>query len=231
MLGFGLGCRKLGCGNLWQKSFITRAMAQKPRLHYFNAPGRAECIRLAFHLGGIEFDDVRFSKEDWPSIKPTVIPSHTVPKLELDGENYFESLAIFAYAGEKAGLFPRDDPVMTMKVWQLIMKCEDLRMSNRLLLRSTPEEMPAVREKQTVMVPEHLRILEAYVKQFQDTKTGHAVTDKLTAADLIIFPIVALWRSDPYKLGYKFDYPSLQKCHDAAIAHPKIQEYLQKQQK
>ena len=32
----------------------------KPKLTYFNAPGRAEASRLALYIAGIEFDDERY---------------------------------------------------------------------------------------------------------------------------------------------------------------------------
>lgn len=35
----------------------------KYSLTYFNAPGRAEAIRLAFSIGKIEFQDVRLDYE------------------------------------------------------------------------------------------------------------------------------------------------------------------------
>jgi glutathione S-transferase len=41
----------------------------KPVLTYFSGPGRAELARLAFEAGGVEYDCVRISPDDWPSIK------------------------------------------------------------------------------------------------------------------------------------------------------------------
>lgn len=39
------------------------------KLFYFNGKGRAEVIRFIFAQTGVEYEDVRFSKEEWPQYK------------------------------------------------------------------------------------------------------------------------------------------------------------------
>ena len=52
------------------------------KLVYFNARGRAELIRWIFAVGGQEFEDVRFEREDWPKFKPDA-PFGQAPYLEI----------------------------------------------------------------------------------------------------------------------------------------------------
>ena len=49
----------------------TVAMAPKVQLLYFDGYGRGEIIRIILNYGGIQFEDKRFSFEEWPKIKPS----------------------------------------------------------------------------------------------------------------------------------------------------------------
>ena len=48
-------------------------MAPKIKLVYFNAEGRAELTRLILAQAGVEYEDVRIKREDWPAMKPSMI--------------------------------------------------------------------------------------------------------------------------------------------------------------
>lgn len=49
---------------------LKREMSQH-KLTYFNIRGLGEGARLIFHQAGVEFEDNRLSREDWPSLKPS----------------------------------------------------------------------------------------------------------------------------------------------------------------
>ena len=61
---------------------------EKPRLIYFQGKGRAEAARLCFALGGIDFDDVRLSKEQWMALKAgeNCPPFGYLPAIVHDGK-------------------------------------------------------------------------------------------------------------------------------------------------
>ena len=52
-------------------------MAPKYKLSYFNLYGRGELTRLIFAAAKVEFEDHRFSFEEWPEIKSSKLPSDT----------------------------------------------------------------------------------------------------------------------------------------------------------
>lgn len=39
------------------------------KLLYFDIPGRAEHIRYIFAYAGVDYEDFRFQKDQWPEIK------------------------------------------------------------------------------------------------------------------------------------------------------------------
>lgn len=52
------------------------------KLSYFNFTARAEPIRFLLSYLNIDFEDIRFEIEQWPSIKPSEIKS------ELENDNH-----------------------------------------------------------------------------------------------------------------------------------------------
>jgi glutathione S-transferase len=82
----------------------------KPRLTYFDAPvSRGEECRLALHIAGVDFEDFRIKREDWPALKPTT-PFGSVPVFEMPGHPPLaHSNAILVLIGRQHGLHPKDD--------------------------------------------------------------------------------------------------------------------------
>lgn len=39
------------------------------KLHYLDGRGSAELARLVFAAAGVNFEDIRYSREDWPNHK------------------------------------------------------------------------------------------------------------------------------------------------------------------
>jgi prostaglandin-H2 D-isomerase / glutathione transferase len=82
----------------------------KPRLIYFDAPvSRGEECRLALHLAGIDFDDVRIPGAEWPPMKAQT-PYGGMPILEIPGKPPLaHANAILVLIGRRHGLHPADD--------------------------------------------------------------------------------------------------------------------------
>eukprot|EP01057_Protomagalhaensia_wolfi_P005801 Protomagalhaensia_wolfi_Nauph_80__5800@NODE_720_length_2069_cov_136_277340_g122_i1_p1_GENE_NODE_720_length_2069_cov_136_277340_g122_i1NODE_720_length_2069_cov_136_277340_g122_i1_p1_ORF_typecomplete_len611_score164_16GST_N/PF02798_20/1_4e07GST_N/PF02798_20/2e03GST_N/PF02798_20/6_1e08GST_C_3/PF14497_6/6_2e06GST_C_3/PF14497_6/4_9e06GST_N_3/PF13417_6/0_011GST_N_3/PF13417_6/6_1e03GST_N_3/PF13417_6/0_00018GST_C_5/PF16865_5/6_8e05GST_C_5/PF16865_5/6_3e03GST_N_4/PF17172_4/0_041GST_N_4/PF17172_4/6_3e03GS len=76
-----------------------------PKLYYYDWPGKAEAIRLAFHLAGIKFDDIRLKDEEVPAMKERS-PNKLVPFMEIGPTLYCESTAMLKMVAEWAGMVP-----------------------------------------------------------------------------------------------------------------------------
>lgn len=76
------------------------------QLIYFNFGGRAESIRLTLHVGGVAFDDVRITEEEFRSSKAEgKYPFGSVPVLIVDDVTYAQSVGILRYVGRLGGMY------------------------------------------------------------------------------------------------------------------------------
>ena len=64
--------------------------------------GRAEAIRILFHIAGVEIENTLFGPDDWPAIKPTT-PLGVVPVMKFEGKTYNQSVSLTRYAAKLAG--------------------------------------------------------------------------------------------------------------------------------
>ncbi|XP_070548519.1 S-crystallin SL11-like [Ptychodera flava] len=77
----------------------------KHRVIYFNARGGAEPSRLVLSAAGVDFEDVRFTREEWEIEKRTgKYPFGQLPCLDTDGEMLSQSRAIARYLANEYGL-------------------------------------------------------------------------------------------------------------------------------
>jgi glutathione S-transferase len=79
------------------------------KLTYFDFDGgRGEPVRIAFHAGGIPFEDNRLSFADFSAMRASARFNY-LPELEIDGAVVTQSNALCRYVGRLAGLYPEDD--------------------------------------------------------------------------------------------------------------------------
>lgn len=118
----------------------------KPKLIYFDAPvSRGEECRLALHLAGIDFEDVRIKPEAWPAMKAQT-PYGGLPILELPGHAPLaHGNAILVLIGRRHGLHPADD-VEAARHEGMMQHVDDLRAVVGPTIRMGEAEKKAARE-------------------------------------------------------------------------------------
>ena len=118
----------------------------KPRLIYFDFAGsRGEECRIALHLAGIDFEDVRIQSKDWPALKAGT-PFGALPVLEMPGKGPLaHSNAILVFIGREHRLHPAD-AFEAARHEALMCAVEDLRHAISPTLRiSDPEQKRTAR--------------------------------------------------------------------------------------
>jgi prostaglandin-H2 D-isomerase / glutathione transferase len=199
----------------------------KPKLYYFDAPvSRGEECRLALHLAGIDFEDVRIKFVDWPAMKEQT-PYGSVPVLELPGRPALaHSNAILVLIGRGHGLHPADD-FEAARHEGMMQHVEDLRAVVGPTLRMGDAEKKAAREALVAgFLPAWARAAERNI-----TAGPFFGGEKIHVVDLKIHMAVR-WFS-----GGKVDhvpatifagYPKLIGVHDAVRDHAGVRAWYAK---
>ena len=199
----------------------------KPRLLYFDAPvSRGEECRLALHLAGVEFEDVRIKGADWPATKPGT-PYGGVPVLELPGQPPLaHSNAILVLVGRRHGLHPSDD-FEAARHEGMMQHVEDLRGVVGPTIRMPDAEKKAARE---AMVG---GFLPAWAGAAERNITGEPFFGgaKLNVVDLKLYMAVRWFIGgavDHIPATVFSDYPRLMRVHDAVRDHPGVTSWYAK---
>ncbi len=191
----------------------------KPKLIYFDAPvSRGEECRIALHLAGIDFEDVRVKRPDWPAVKANA-PFNTVPVLEWPGHPPLgQSNAILTLIGRRHDLHPKDD--FEAARHEAIMEyVEDLRHAITPSLRTKDEvERKAMREALAeTTIPTWAANIE---KQLGEGPWFGGA--KLHVVDLKLFVMTRWLRSgtlDHIPTTVIDGHPKLARLHDAVRDH------------
>ena len=199
----------------------------KPKLTYFDAPvSRGEECRLALHLAGVDFDDLRIKAAAWPAMKAQT-PYGGLPVLELPGHAPLaHANAILVLIGRRYGLHPADDFEAACHEG-MMQHVEDLRAVVGPTLRMGDAEKKAARE--------------ALVAGYLPAWAGHAEKNILGApffggATLQVVDL-KLHMAVRWFSGGKVDhipatifagYPRLIAVHDAVRDHPGVKSWYAK---
>ena len=101
----------------------------EPRLTYLDIESLAEPTRLSFAIGGIAFEDVRWSPQTVAEEREA-LPFGQVPPLTSGGKVYAQSGALLRWAGRQARLYPTD---LSLPVDMVLGALHDIRSTLRPL--------------------------------------------------------------------------------------------------
>ena len=205
----------------------------KLKLIYPDVPfWRAEISRMALFIGGIEFEDLRPSREEITKMRTEgIFPFGQFPVLQVDGKTIAQTGAIARYCGKLSGLYPTENDFYAAKVDEVIDLATDITVKIRpaLIEKDTEKRMEMRSELSETVLPHWLRFMETLLED--NGKTGYFVDDSLTVADL------AAWRLCGWISGGIIDgvpetildtYPLLNTHQNLISNLPKVVEWLEK---
>jgi glutathione S-transferase len=200
------------------------------RLTYFDSPGRAEPVRIALSLGGIEFEDRRLAFPAFAALKAQgAFPLGSVPMLEVDGVPMVQTGAMLRYAARLGGggLYPQD-PMQAFVVDSVIDTLNDTVASalTPSFFEPDPEKKLAMRKAFVEgMLSRALPYLEGLCAR---SEGPFLLGESLSVADLLLGGTVQTYRSgklDGVGPEVLEPYPRLRALGDAYAAHPAIVAY------
>jgi glutathione S-transferase len=196
----------------------------KPKLTYFDAPvSRGEECRLALHLAGIDFEDVRVPFASWAALKPST-PYGAMPVLELPGHAPLaHSNAILTLIGRRHGLHPSED-LEAARHEGLMQYVEELRGVVGPTLRMGDADKQAARE---VIARDYLPVWGANVER-QLGDGPFVAGAKLHVADLKLHMAVRWFASgkvDHIPATIFAPHAKLMRLHDAVRDHDGVRAW------
>ncbi|KAJ3010017.1 cytochrome c oxidase subunit 1 [Thoreauomyces humboldtii] len=206
-------------------------MAPTLKLNYFDMKGRAEPIRLACAIGGVQFEDVRFAREDWNTKFKAQAPFGQVPTMEIDGKVVSQGTPMLRYVAKLAnnGLYPTD-AFDALKVDEYLNVLEDIQSLIWPSFFAEADKKIAARKALVGPDGDMTKMIKALEKAVSASgSNGYSVGGKVTIADLGIYVQMG-WFSSGTLDGFPTDmyavYPKLQAIYDAVNTHPKVSEWV-----
>ncbi|MBK8589749.1 MAG: glutathione S-transferase family protein [Sandaracinaceae bacterium] len=154
------------------------------KLTYFDMDGgRAESIRLAFHIGDIPFEDERWAFPEFGQ-KRSTLRFNALPVMTIDGAQVTQSNALNRYVGRLAGLYPQD-ALQALYCDEALDAVEDI---GHQLGRTFGLKGDAMRDAREALVKGPLTCLLKGLDQLLTRGGGQYFADeRLTVADLKVF--------------------------------------------
>eukprot|EP00826_Nyctotherus_ovalis_P014309 TRINITY_DN1397_c0_g1_i3.p1 TRINITY_DN1397_c0_g1~~TRINITY_DN1397_c0_g1_i3.p1 ORF type:complete len:400 (+),score=162.04 TRINITY_DN1397_c0_g1_i3:231-1430(+) len=194
----------------------------KNKLYYFDGAGRAEMIRMLLKHLKIEFEDVRYKKEEWASVKALgKFELNQLPAFECEtcGLKLCQSDAIMQWLGMKNGMVPRDNEKFYDVLWWTNTVNDVMSACWRLY-------MPVSEEKKKEMEKDlcektAVNCFHAMEERLKKCEGDFLVGKAMTIAE---FYLVAMYRSCLLNDSYKSVKEVMEK-------YPKLKEFIEKKHK
>ncbi|MCX8230385.1 MAG: glutathione S-transferase [Alphaproteobacteria bacterium] len=206
------------------------------RFIYIDFPfWRAEIGRIALHIGGVDFEDLRISRDEFLRAKEngklddgTIVPHRQIPFLTVDGKSIAQTGGISRFCGKLSGLYPADDPVGSALVDQVIDMATDITV---LLGPSNAEEDEEKKKQMRLSLaqgalPKKISCLE---EQLERDDQEWFAGPHMTIADIAAWRLFGWLTSGvinhiPTELLSPF--PNLRRVCRKVEEHPKVSEWV-----
>jgi len=196
---------------------------RKFTLYYLPIRGRAEAPRVILHDCKIQFDDIRFTSDEWKAFKEKEsksgkLPFGQVPLLEHGSFHLVQSNAILRYLGRKLDRYGSTDEERSLAD-QLMDGAEDSRLAyGRLIYTDKVAE-----DKKAAYLTKWRGEMANFQNLLGDRK--YFVNAEFTVADASMYELLDIHnRLFP---GLMEEFPQLKAFHQRVEQRPNVRRYLE----
>lgn len=200
----------------------------KLKLTYFDAPGRAEPIRIALRMAGLPFEDERLKFPEFAERKQRgSLPLGSVPVLEVDGVVITQTSALLRYVSRlgKLELYPQD-PYQALLVDSALDTINDT-LSHALVPSLFERDIDKKLALRAEFVRGPMRLAYGYLESLIKTSGGPFIAGaQLSIADLVLATQILQIESgklDGLSSEHLSEYPRLLALKEAYLADERIQ--------
>ncbi|XP_053402369.1 glutathione S-transferase 1-like [Mercenaria mercenaria] len=154
---------------------------------YFDLRARGELTRYVFSCASKEFEDSRFSFEEWNSLKPVTMPFGQAPVLLVDGKTLAQSGAIARFLAREFGLAGKNS-------WEQGMVDQYMELATEMMdeivkwyfEKDEEKKKERLKNLNEAVYPKYLGLFQNALEQ---NGGRYFVGTELTAADLAVLDI------------------------------------------
>jgi len=193
------------------------------KVFYYDAKGRAEVTRLVLALADVEYEDVRFSPEEWKNTWKAKSPGNT-PWAEHNGRPIFQSFAMAYYFAEEFSLCGKTN-LERARILEVMGLCIDV-VSQLANVALAPDETTKA-ERGKAIVADTLPRFFGYFKRLlnENAPKGVFVGRELTLADIYVYDVIdALRQHLSWDAAEK--YEEVKTMVDKFESNPRLKKYL-----
>ena len=208
----------------------------KIKFIYVDTPfWRAEAGRIALHIGNVDFEDTRISRDEFLQSKDTgklydgtVIPFRQIPCLNVDGQSINQTGGISRFCGKLSGLYPNENAMDAALIDQVIDMATDLTV---LLSPSGSETNEEKKRSMREELAEGALVRKiSFLEELLEGGEGDWFVGKnITIADLAIWRLMG-WLSsgmiDYLPTNLIAPFPNLKRVCSNVEKHPKVIEWI-----
>lgn len=203
------------------------------KLTYFNSPGRAEPVRMALEMAGVEFEDNRLDFPTFMALKQEgKLPLGSVPVLEIDGFAFPQTAAMLRYVARlgDTGLYPTD--ALEAFVVDSALDTFNDTLSNSLMASFYERDVTKKLEMRAAFAEGPMKVIFAHAEALIGRLGGpFLLGSTMSIADLVLAQQVLSIRSgnlDGISVDHLVPYPHMNALADAYLADERVVAYMSK---